>query len=305
MKSTIFYFSTLVLIATLLFSCSDNGKSDAYGNFEAISVTIAAEGTGKLIALTLKEGQTLEVNQMVGVIDTIQLHLEKLSLKAKLAALDGKLQEAAPDIAILLEQKQNAVRERNRTEKLYEQKAATKKQLDDLNGQIEVLDQQINSTKRRIGVANRGILSERGPIQAQIDIIDERISNHKIINPIKGTVLTKMVEQSEFVGVGSPLYKVADLSRLKLRAYSSASLLQEVKLNDDVTVLVDDGKDGYKELKGTISWIASEAEFTPKTIETKEERVNLVYAIDVEVINDGSLKIGMPGEVVFNKSAEQ
>ena len=293
---------SIALIIFLLVACSNNGKSDAYGNFEAVSVTVSGEGTGKLNTFIVEEGKQLKAGEMVGLIDTTQLHLEKLSLQAKLEALNGKLQEAAPDIAILLEQKENAVRELNRTKALFEQKAATKKQLDDLNGQVDVLDQQINSTKRRIGVANRSILSERKPIQAQIDIMNKRIRDQLIINPIDGIVLTKMMEEFEFVSRGAPLYKIADLGVLKLRAYTSAALLQKIKLNDTVTVLIDDGEDGYRRMEGRVIWIASEAEFTPKTIETKEERVNLVYALDVEVVNDGSLKIGMPGEVEFRST---
>lgn len=294
----------LIIIVLAIVACSDNEKSDAYGNFEAVSVTVSSEGTGKLISFNIEEGKQLKAEEMVGLIDTTQLHLEKLSLQAKLDALNEKLQEAAPDIAILLEQKENAVRELNRTKALFEQKAATKKQLDDLKGQVDVLDQQINSTKRRIGVANRGILSERKPIQAQINIINERIRDHQITNPINGTVLTKIREESEFMTIGAPLYKIANLDILKLRAYTSATLLQKIKLNDTVIVLIDDGDDGYRRLEGRVIWIASEAEFTPKTIETKEERVNLVYALDVEVVNDGSLKIGMPGEVQFENNSE-
>lgn len=299
MRQKKIYLLVPILTLFLLASCGNDKKSDAYGNFEAVSVTISAEGSGRLVSFSIEEGEQLNSGQSIGLIDTTQLHLEKLSLLAQLKSLDGKLQEAAPDIAILLEEKQNAMRERNRTETLYEQKAATKKQLDDFNGQIDVLDQQINSTKRRIGVANRGILSERDPIQAQINIINNKIQDNTIINPIDGTILTRVAEQAEYVNTGAPLYKIANLSTLKLRAYTSANLLQKTKLNDTVTILVDDGEKGYKELQGKVIWIASESEFTPKTIETKEERVNLVYALDVEVKNDGSLKIGMPGEVQF------
>lgn len=296
------YSSIPFLIVLLMVSCSSERKSDAYGNFEAISVTVSAEGTGRLISFKVDEGKQFKAGERVGLIDTIQLHLEKTALLARLDALDDKLQEAAPEIAVLLKQRQNAVRERDRSEALYEENSATKQQLDELNGQIDVLDQQVNSTQSRIGVANRGILSERNPIQAQIDIINENIRCNRIINPINGTVLTKIREESEFVGIGTPLYKIADLNTLKLRAYTSATLLQKAKLNDIVTVLVDDGDKGYKRLEGRLSWIASEAEFTPKTIETKEERVSLVYALDVEVINDGTLRIGMPGEVEFGDS---
>lgn len=302
MKQRTMYAFFSISVVLLMVSCSSEKKSDAYGNFEAVSVTVSAEGTGKLVAFNVEEGKLLEVKERVGLIDTIPLHLEKTALLAKLHALDGKLQEAAPEIAILLRQKQNAVRERDRTELLYEEKAATAQQLDQLNGQVDLLEQQINSTKHRIGVANRGILSERMPIQAQVDIINENIRCNRIINPIKGTVLTKIREESEFVSTGTPLYKIADLTTLKLRAYTSATLLQKAKLNDVVTVLVDDGDKAYKRMEGRLSWIASEAEFTPKTIETKEERVNLVYALYVEVINDGTLRIGMPGEVVFRNA---
>ncbi len=304
MKNSNFTILLISLSLALAASCKDNEKSDAYGNFEAVSVTVSAEGTGKLVSFALEEGAKLKAGEPVGLIDTTQLYLEKLQLQAKLEALDEKLQDAVPDIAILLEQKQNAVRERDRTQTLYEQKAATKKQLDDFNGQIDVLDQQINSTKRRIGVANRGVLSERKPLQAQINLIDKRLQDHRIVNPINGTVLTKIVEASEFVNTGTPLYKIANLGTLKLRAYTSASLLKNIQLNDTVTVLVDNGDDAYERLKGRVMYIASEAEFTPKTIETKEERVNLVYAIDVEVQNNGGLKIGMPGEVQFNLGSE-
>ena len=304
MLQRIVYFLFPVLTLFLLSSCASEQKSDAFGNFEAVSVTVSAEGTGKLINFDLQEGEELKSGRTVGLIDTVQLHLEKMSLHAKLDALNGKLQEAAPEIAILLEQKQNAVRERNRTETLYREKAATKKQLDDLNGQIDVLDQQINSTKSRIGIANRGILSERKPLLAQIDIINERIRDHQITNPLEGTVLTKLMEQSEFVNMGSPLYKIADLRNMKLRAYTSATLLQKTKVGDTVMVLVDDGEKGYRKIDGRVSWISDEAEFTPKSIETKEERVNLVYGLDVIVQNDGRLKIGMPGEVKFNPPFE-
>ena len=288
-----------ILVIVLIFSCKSEKKSDAYGNFEAVSVTVSAEGNGKLISFKIEEGKQFEARQQVGLIDTIPLHLEKSALLAKLDAIDGKLQEAAPEIAVLLKQKQNAVRERDRAESLYKEKAATLQQLDQLNGQVDLLDQQINSTTSRIGVANRGIVSERMPIQAQIDIINEHILRNQIINPIEGTVLTKIREEFEFVSTGTPLYKIASLNTLRLRAYTSASLLQKTKLNDVVTVLIDAGEKGYKQLEGRISWISSEAEFTPKTIETKEERVNLVYALYVDVINDGTLKIGMPGEVEF------
>lgn len=289
----------LLLPVMLAFACNSNNTSDAYGNFEATSVTVSAEGNGKLLGFRVEEGQQLQKNQVVGLIDTLSLHLRKLQVQARARILPSKTRMAAPEIAVLTDQRDNLVRERDRTLNLLKQKAATQKQLDDLNGEIEVLNQQIKRTESDILTANRGILAEKEPIQAEIDYIDNQISDCIIKSPIRGTVLTKLAETNEMVAIGSPLFKIANLDTLKLRAYTSASLLQKTALNNKVTVLVDDGDSGLRKLEGRVAWIASEAEFTPKTIETREERVNLVYAIDVLVKNDGSLKIGMPGEVVF------
>lgn len=288
----------------LLASCGNGKLADAYGNFEATSVTISAMGNGELVFLNVEEGQKLNAYQNVGLIDTTEIHLEKVRLLAQLQALDLKLQEAAPEVAVLVRDKANLIRERDRTQRLLEQKAATQQQLDDYNGKIDLIEQRINSTKRNITIANRGILAERKPLEAQIALVQKQIHDHKIQNPISGTVLTKFAEAHELVGTGTPLYKVANLEEMKLRAYASAILLQNVRIRDKVSVRVDQGEDGFKELDGIITWIASEAEFTPKTIQTKEERVNLVYALEVKVENDGTLKIGMPGEVIFNKKDE-
>ena len=292
----------LGVIAVFLTSCNNGEKSDAYGNFEATSITVSAKGSGELITFNVEEGQQLKANQPIGLIDTTQLHLEKLRLQAQIEALDLKLQEADPEVAVLVKDRSNLTRERDRTERLLKEKAATQQQLDDFNGKIDVINQRIEATRRTINIANRGILAERKPLEAQIALVEKQLRDYRIINPISGTVLTKFAEPSELVNQGSPLYKVANLDEMKLKAYTSATLLQNVKLNDKVTVLIDKGEEDYEELSGTISWIASDAEFTPKTIETKEERVNLVYAIEVKVRNDGTLKIGMPGEVVFNST---
>ncbi|WP_299213354.1 HlyD family efflux transporter periplasmic adaptor subunit [uncultured Aquimarina sp.] len=298
------HFIKYIILSLFITACGNGEKSDAYGSFEATTITVSAKGSGELLKFNIEEGQKLNANTVVGAIDTLQLHLEKLKTQATIEALDGKLQEAAPEVAILLKDRSNLIRERDRTERLFKEKAATAKQLDDYNGKIDLINQQINSTRRNVGVANRAVLSERKPLQAQVALINQQINDHIISNPISGTVLTKFVEPNELVNQGAPLYKIANLDELTLKAYTSANLLQDVKLNDTVKVLIDDDKDGYKELSGTISWIASEAEFTPKTIETKEERVNLVYAIEVKVKNNGTLKIGMPGEIEFNHKEE-
>ncbi len=293
--------SIISLIGLLLLnSCGNGNTADAYGNFEATAVIVSANGSGTLERFTVVEGSSLEKNAIVGFIDTTQLHLEKMQLHATLEALDLKLQEAAPEIAILLETKENLERERNRTRVLVDQKAATQKQLDNYNGEIDVITQRIASTRRSINIANRAILAERKPLKAQIKALDNRIRDHVLHNPMDGTVLTTFAEPFELVGQGAPLYKVANLETLTLKAYTSAVLLQNVTLNDTVMVRIDKGEDAYWNLEGKVTHIADEAEFTPKTIETKEERVNLVYAIEVEVKNNGNLKIGMPGEVLFN-----
>lgn len=298
------YLPILLFFLTLI-SCGDNGKADAYGNFEATSVMVSAKGSGELLTFDLKEGQQVDASTTVGLIDTIQLHLEKTKLKAQLSALDLKLQEAAPEVAVLIEDKSNLIRERNRTQRLFEQKAATQQQLDDYNGRVDLINQRIKTTQRNVSIANRGILSEREPLEAEIALIDKQISDHTVKNPIKGTILTKFAEAHELVSNGTPLFKVANLEEIKLKAYTSATLLQNVSLGDEVIVRVDKGEDDYKQFIGSVTWIADEAEFTPKTIETKEERVNLVYGLEVTVTNDGTLKIGMPGEVIFNSSPEE
>ncbi len=291
----------LLITSTVLFACSTEDKSDAYGNFEASSVTISAKGNGELSEFIIQEGASFKRGEQVGLIDTTQLHLEKLQLEAQLNALLQKTKEAGPDIRVLEERKANFLREKKRTEALLEEDAATRKQLDDYEGEIELINQQISSLRRSIEITNRGILAESEPLKAQLQIIQNKIEDHQILSPISGTILTKLVEPFEFVSVGKPLFKIADLNEMKLRAYSTAGLLQNVALNDEVTVLVDDGKETYRKLSGRLIWIASEAEFTPENIQTKEDRVGLVYAIDILVQNDGSLKIGMPGEVVFSK----
>lgn len=298
------YLPTALLLLGLM-SCNDNGKADAYGNFEATSVMVSAKGSGELLQFDIKEGQQVAASAVVGLIDTVQLHLERLKLQAQLNALDLKVQEAAPEVAVLLEDRSNLIRERDRTLRLFEQKAATQQQLDDYNGRVDLVDQRIRTTQRNIGIANRAILSERKPLEAQIALIDQQIRDHTVSNPISGTILTKFAEEHELVGHGTPLFKVANLDTIKLKAYTSATLLQNVVLGDEVRVRIDKGEDDYKELIGSVTWIADEAEFTPKTIETKEERVNLVYGLEVTVVNDGTLKIGMPGEVLFNPGPEE
>ena len=284
----------------VFFSCEkSDSRADAYGNFEAIETIVSTESNGQLLMFKVEEGQRLKASEWVALVDTAQLHLQKLQLLATIKALPQKLREADSEMAVLEDQKRNLIRERDRTKNLLADKAATPKQLDDLNGEISVVEQRIKAAQRTVQVANRGILAEQEPLAAQINAIENQLRKCYIHNPINGTVMTKLAEPSEIVGFGTPLYKIANLDHLQLRAYASAVQIQNATIGQQVTVLIDAGEDSFRELPGEISWIANESEFTPKTIQTKEERVNLVYAFKVKVKNDGRLKVGMPGEVVF------
>lgn len=293
----------ILALATLLVTgCSNKEElSDAYGNFEATTVTIGAEAQGRLLFLKVEEGNMLSAGSLIGIVDTTQLHLQRLQVEAGINTLPSKLRNTLADIEVLKKQKANLIRERDRVSRLVEKKAATPKQLDDMTGQIEVVDKQINAIRSTTQTGNRAILAEKEPLLAQIDVIEEQIRKSYIYNPVEGTVLTKLAEAKEIIGPGAPLYRIGKLDTMTLRFYADAVQLQQVKLGQTIDVLVDDGPDSYKELKGKVSWISEQAEFTPKSIQTKEDRVNLVYALKARVPNpNGFLKIGMPAEVNFN-----
>jgi len=293
------YLMGAVLLVSLA-SCKQNeNRSDAYGNFEATEIVVSAEATGRLVQLTLEEGAELPAQTPVGLVDTLALYLKKKQLILTMQAIRSKLQNEKVQIDVLLEQRENLKREIKRVDQLFEQKAATAKQRDDLYGELKVLENRIESTKSQLSTANRGLLAELGPLEAQGEQLDDQIRKSLVLSPTRGTVLAKYAEQGEIVTFGKPLFKVADLSEMTLRAYVGAPQLSVIKLGQKVKVLTDTAEGKLKESEGTISWIASSAEFTPKIIQTREERVNLVYAIKVVVPNDGTLKIGMPAEVKF------
>ncbi len=296
----------IISLTILIFWFSDCKKevqrADAFGNFEASATIVSAESNGKLLFLKIEEGQNLEEGALVALIDTTQLHLQKMQLLATLGTLPQKTKDASPDIAVLENQKRNVLREIERLKKLLKDKAATPKQLDDLNGELAVINQRIEAAKSVAQIANRGILSEQEPLKAQLAIIEEKIRNCYVKNPVSGIVLTKLAEPAEIVGFGTPLYKIANLDFMELRAYVSGLQVQNIQIGQNVKALIDASENEYHKYPGVITWIAENAEFTPKTIQTKEERVNLVYAFKVRVQNDGKLKIGMPAEVVFNNA---
>ncbi len=282
-----------LLIASFLTSCNNNNdKADGYGNFEATETTISAESNGKLIQFTIEEGQTLKEGAIVGLIDTIQLSLKKEQLVAAKNGISAKSRNVLSQINVLKAQLNTAEISKNRIENLLKSNAGTQKQLDDINGQIDVIKQQIKSVETQ----NAPIINEIKSINAQIKQLEDQIQKSIITNPVNGTVLVKYAEPNEITSFGRPLYKIADLNIMELRVYVSETQLASIKIGQNVTVKIDAG-DTMKDYNGTITWMASEAEFTPKIIQTKEERVNMVYAVKINVKNDGSLKIGMPAEM--------
>lgn len=291
---------TLVLFTTILFSCSNgNGDFDATGTFESEEIIVSTEAMGKLILFEVEEGMNLKQDQIVGVVDTTQLHLKKKQLQATIKAVLSKQPDIPTQLASIQEQIATAEREKKRIENLVKQDAATTKQLDDINSQLDVLNKQYDATKSSLTITKQGMRSETLPLIAQVEQIEDQINKSIIKNPIDGTVLTRYAKQDENTSAGKALYKIADLSDMILRAYINGDQLGQVKLDQKVKVYVDKGDGEQKEMEGEIYWVSSKAEFTPKTIQTKDERANLVYAIKVRVKNDGYLKIGMYGEVKF------
>jgi HlyD family secretion protein len=276
-----------------LFSCGDsNGKADGYGNFEATEITIAAENSGKLMQFNVNEGDVLQKNTFIGYIDTIPLALKREQLQVSKAVISSKSKGVLSQINVLNAKLKTANTNKTRIENLIKDNAGTQKQLDDVQGEINVAKQQIRS----IEIQNAPVVNELKSIDVQLKQVDDLIQKSKIINPVNGTVLTKYAEPNEISTFGKPLYKIANLSTMQLRVYISETQLANLKIGQKVTIKIDD-TDTMKSFSGTISWIASEAEFTPKIIQTKEERVALVYAVKIDVLNDGSLKLGMPAEM--------
>lgn len=291
----IFY---LFMIAGVFYSCGkEDEKADGYGSFEATEITVSAQANGELLNFTLDEGQQLKVSEEVGYVDTVALHLKKEMLFAQQEVIQAQSKGVLSQISVLQEQIKVINVNKTRVEKLLEDGAATQKQLDDINGEIQIRESQIKS----IQTQNAPVVSQLKSIEAQWNEIQEQIEKSKVVNPVSGTVLEKYVENNEVVNFGKPLYKIADLSTVFLKAYISETQLASVKLGQEVSVHIDEGE-GMKDYKGVISWISANAEFTPKVIQTKEERVNLVYAVKVQVENDGGIKIGMPGDFTVSST---
>jgi HlyD family secretion protein len=288
-------------------------KHDASGTFEADEVIVSSEEPGKLLSFNIQEGDLLKKDSVIALIDALPVNLQQQQIEASMKALHEKTIDVQPQvkllkdqISVLQSQLNNLFHEKQRTENLLKADAATGKQLDDINYQIDAVNKQIAVDQQQIAVQlnnvstqNRSILSEESPLQKQVAQLKDKQQRASVVNPVNGTVLTKYAMAGEIVTSGKALYKIADLSTIILRAYITGTQLSEIKLGQQVKVFTDAGADKYNEHSGTITWISDKAEFTPKTIQTKDERANLVYAVKVMVKNDGYLKIGMYGELQF------
>lgn len=311
MKKLIVFISAILLLN----ACTSKNDYDASGNFEADEVIVSAQQNGVLLSYNVKEGNQLQAGDNVGQIDVKVVELQKQQTEASINALTEKT--VAPNdqtelvsrqLEVQKSQLAQQLREKTRTENLVKADAATRKQLDDIDAAIDQLKKQIAVTEQQLklntyntNTQNRSILSEKAPMEKAAAQLQEQVNKGQIISPISGIVLVNYALQGEMQTIGKPLYKIANTDTLDLRAYITGAQLPQIKVAQQVTVRIDNGKDSYKEYPGTITWISAKSEFSPKTIQTKDERANLVYAIKVRVKNDGYLKIGMYGEVLWSK----
>ena len=288
-----------IAAAMLAASCGTEAEFDAQGTFEATEVVVSSEATGRILNFEVEEGMAVEANQMVGAIDSVQLHLQRKQLVAQQSALLGSRPDVKKQVAALREQIAKQNEELRRVENMLKDGAATKKQKDDIEAQIKILESQLDATLSTLDKNTSTINNNSAALEAQIAALDDRISKCRVISPIGGTVLVKYAEAGELASVGKPLMKIADLDNIYLRAYFTSDQLAKVNLGDEVKVVADFGGEERYDYTGRVAWISSESEFTPKTIQTKDSRANLVYAVKIAVENDGRLKIGLAGEVVL------
>lgn len=290
--------SLIVVSAALVTACGYGPKDyDASGVFETTELLVSSKGVGELKQFQINEGQHLDANIQIGYIDTTQLYLKKVQLRASIKAISAQLPDAAVQIAVLEEQLTKANKEKERTERLIASGSATQKQYDDCVSQVALLNKQMKATASQLNTQTQGLLAQIDPLKAQLAQIDDQILNNIISSPIKGVVLTKYAQQGELSTQGRPLFKVGDLDNMILRVYITADQLTTLEIGQMVKVYSDQGKKDRKEYQGTVEWISDQAEFTPKTIQTRDERANLVYAVKIAVKNDGLIKRGMYGEI--------
>ena len=294
-KNTIRELSILSVIL-ISFACGrDSEIYDASGSFEATEIIVSSEVGGKILEMNIEEGDSVKGGAVLGQIDTVQLWLKKRQILATVRALEARRPELRKQIAAIEEQISVQTREKERVERLLKAGAATGKQLDDVNASISILTKQLDAQRSSLANTSGGLTEDASALMIQADQLDDQLKRSRITSPITGTILTKYAEAGEVTGAGKPLFKIADMDRMILKAYITSDILTQVKQGQSVKVYADFGEEGSREYEGMIVWISDKAEFTPKTIQTKDERANLVYAVKIAVKNDGYLKIGMYG----------
>jgi len=294
----LFKLLTTLSALLLLFSCSKGkGDYDATGSFEATEIIVSSQANGRILELGLNEGDQLEQGQEVGLIDSTQLYLQKMSLLSNAKGVRAQQPDIKAQTAALQEQVKTLEREKARIGRLVTANAANQKQLDDIESQLEVVRRQLSALTSTLQKSSDNISAQSSTLDIQVAQLEDQLEKTRIVSPVSGTVLNRYAEAGELATIGTPLFKIADIETIFLRAYVTNDQLAQIKLNGEVTVRVDDGHGGMKSYKGRINWISDKSEFTPKTIQTKNERANLVYALKIAVPNDGFLKIGMYGEV--------
>lgn len=292
MKIRLLILSLIVIAA----GCRNNTEdADAYGNFEATEIIISAETPGRIIQFDPVEGSVIEKGDLIALIDTTILNLQKMEIEAGIRSVRTRISSVNAQNDILKQQIENLSVNIRRTSNMLKDEAATQKQYDDLHGQLAVLQKQIaaNNTQKE------SVLAEMGVMETRKETVSEQIARSSVKSPLKGTLIEKYAEAGEITTTGKPLSKIADLSVITLKVYISGGQLGSVRTGRKCKIRIDDGKKGYREFDGTIRYISEKAEFTPKIIQTKEERVTMVYSVEIAVVNDGYLKAGMPGEAIF------
>ena len=289
-----------IALAIALTGCRNSAEDfDATGTFEATEVIVSAEAAGKLIHFRADEGIKLTCGEEAGLIDTVQLHLQKLQLLANRKSVDTQRPDIGKQIAATRQQIAKAEQEKARVERLLQSNAANRKQLDDWNAEIALLNKQLEAQLSTLQNSTASLNEQSASVAIQVAQVEDKLQKSRIVSPISGTVLAKYAEAGELASVGKPLFKIADVENMYLRAYITSKQLAEIKLGQQVTLYADFGDGERKPFEGTITWISDKAEFTPKTILTDDERANQVYAVKISFRNDGTAKIGMYGEVKF------
>lgn len=289
----------LVIIVCFISCINNNHDADAYGVFEATEIIVSSENNGKLLSFHVSEGQTYQKGEEIGCIDTFQLHLQIQQLESTIRATLASRPDIPSQINTLQSKLQTLEKERARITTLVEANAATTKQLDDVNAEIEITRSQIAATKSTLNTQSSAILENVEAMRFQLLQLEDAMEKCKIKAPITGTVLKKYIEPNELAFQGKPLFKIADITNMFIKVYVTEDMLSSIKLGQKAEIHIDMEDMQSKSYTGTVQWISAKAEFTPKMIQTKNERVNMVYAVKIAFSNDGSAKIGMPGDVIF------